>query len=139
MSFSLFDASYRFVQWELFKTDRARCDTVLYISVNVISALAVLLEPYMPSLSTKINLQLNQRLLRLGALDAADPASSALRLNIPTGHVLGVPSVLFRKIEDEEIASLRVRFGGAPAEKKKGLFSRAMPWMPSCMEGMKTI
>lgn len=93
---------------------------MLYLSVNVISALSVLLEPYMPSLSTKINAQLNQRVQPLGALDANDPASARLQLRIPAGHILGTPSVLFRKIEDEEIASLRVRFGGQPAEKKKG-------------------
>lgn len=117
---SLFVSSCPFVQWELFKTDRARCDTILYLSVNLISTLAVLLEPYMPSLSTKINAQLNQRVLRVGALDAADASNRTFKLAVASGHILGVPSVLFRRIEDEEIAALRVKFGGAPVEKKKG-------------------
>jgi hypothetical protein len=116
-----FVAVYRFFQWELFKSDRARCDTVLFLSVNLISALAVLLEPYMPSLSVKINAQLNQQMLEMGALDTANDAQAAvLPINIKPGHILGTPSPLFRRIEDEEVASLRVRFGGAPAEKKKG-------------------
>lgn len=116
---TVFDA-FSCVQWELFKTDRARCDTILYLSVNLISTLAVLLEPYMPSLTTKINAQLNQRMLRVGALDAADASNRTFKLTVASGHILGVPSVLFRKIEDEEIAALRVKFGGAPVEKKKG-------------------
>jgi len=107
--------------WELFKTDRARCDTVLFLSVNLISTLAVLLEPYMPTLSEKVNAQLNQQMLPVGALDAANDAQAqVVAINIKPGHILGTPSPLFRRIEDEEVASLRVRFGGKPAEKKKG-------------------
>jgi methionyl-tRNA synthetase len=104
--------------WELFKADRPRCDTILFLSVNLISTLAVMLEPYMPSLAEKINLQLNQQMLARGALDAADAASATFQLLVSPGHVLGTPSVLFRKIEDEEIAQLRMRFGGAVVEKK---------------------
>ena len=106
--------------WEHFASDRARCDTILYVSVNLISTLSVLLEPYMPSLSEKINSQLNQKLLDQRALDAANPETSSFTFNIPSGHILGVPSPLFRRIEDSELAALRMRFGGQPIEVKKG-------------------
>jgi len=108
--------------WELFKTDRARCDTVLFLSVNLISTLAVLLEPYMPSLTEKINAQLNQVMKPLGALDAKndDTWNKTFTMPIQPGHILGTPSALFRKIEDEEVAAWRVKYGGKPAEKAKG-------------------
>jgi len=106
--------------WSLFKTDRERCNTILYLSVNLISTLAVLLEPYMPSLTQKINAQLHQQLAPEGVLDARDPETRKFQLLLQPGHVLGTPAPLFRKIEDSEIAALRVRFGGAPAAKKKG-------------------
>jgi methionyl-tRNA synthetase len=106
--------------WELFAADRPRCDTILFLSVQLISTLSVLLEPYMPSLAEKINAQLNQKLLARGALDVNSASSGQFTFQVPSGHILGVPSPLFRKIDDDEIASLRLRFGGAPVQKKKG-------------------
>ena len=106
---------------QLFKTDRARCDTVLFLSVNLISTLSVLLEPYMPTLTTKINAQLNQQMRAIGALDAAeDEKHRTFTLQIQPGHILGTPAALFKRIDDEQVAAWRVKYGGKPAEKAKG-------------------
>lgn len=107
--------------WESFAVDRARADTVLFLNIQLISTLSVLLEPYMPSLSEKINAQLNQKQLPRGALDARNPESRQFTFQIPSGHVLGLdPKPLFRRIDDNEVAALRLKFGGKPAEKQKG-------------------
>lgn len=93
---------------ELFKKNRGRADTIIHILVNLISRLAVLLEPFMPSLTEKINTQLNQAVYRsslAGSVHTFD-------LRIPGGHVIGEPAPLFRKIEDKEVADLRGRFSG---------------------------
>lgn len=115
--------------WELFKTDKARCDTVMYVCVNVISLLSVLIEPYMPTITEKINAQINQKLGRSVLANVVVPQNfsaeqsnppslwSSFEFVLPGGHTIGTPSPLFRRIEDSEIEQLRLKFGGAPQSK----------------------
>ena len=101
--------------WELFKRNQLECRKVVNVSVNLIYLLAVLLHPYMPALSTRIGQQLNY----LVHPRDLDPSNTAFHLVIQPGHALGVPSPLFRRIEDGEVVGYRAKFGGVE-EKKRG-------------------
>jgi len=70
--------------------------------------LGVLTEPFMPSVSEAILDQVN---LPLGAEPLAE-GRKRFELAIAPGHKIGRPAVLFRHIEDKEIAALKERFKG---------------------------
>lgn len=97
--------------WKLIKTDRARCDTVVNINVQLAYLLATLLEPYLPSTSRTILTQLDAPLR--GFPDEGDAWESRLA----PGHKVGSPAPLFRKIAPEEIQKLQARFRGVVSEK----------------------
>jgi len=40
--------------WNLFKTDKRKCDHVVYLSVNLVRLLALLAEPFIPGFSGKL-------------------------------------------------------------------------------------
>jgi len=100
--------------WDLLKTNKPRCNTVIGIVLNVIHVLATVAEPYMPALTKKIAEQINYP-VECGCL--ADMSNFSL-LHLPEGHSIGQPSVLFRKIEQKEMDDLRKKFGGAPISQK---------------------
>ena len=104
--------------WELAKKAPLQCRAVINILVNVVYALAVLLHPFMPSLTDKLSVQLGY-LVRPGDLDED---SVAFKLVLQPGHVLGTPSPLFRRIDDAEIQGFRARFGGVEAKAKGAPF-----------------
>nr|XP_033791943.1 methionine--tRNA ligase, cytoplasmic isoform X2 [Geotrypetes seraphini] len=85
--------------------DRKRAGTVTGIAVNIASLLAVMLHPFMPSISVAIQEQLQApRDLNLVA--------GGFMCTLPTGHKIGMVAPLFQKLEAEQIEALRKRFGG---------------------------
>ncbi|XP_066468586.1 methionine--tRNA ligase, cytoplasmic isoform X2 [Tiliqua scincoides] len=85
--------------------DKKRAGTVIGVSVNIASLLSVILQPYMPSVSTTIQEQL------------CVPADYNVLTNdfvctLPAGHQIGTVTPLFQKLEGEQIENLRKRFGG---------------------------
>jgi len=107
--------------WELLKSDPLKASKVLNIIVNLIYLLATLLQPYMPAFTEKVTKQLNY-LVYPGDLSESNSDSRSFTLVIHPGHVIGSPSPLFRKIEDEEILEYRSRFGGVENKKKGAEF-----------------
>ncbi len=99
--------------WELIKTDRVRCGTVIGVAVNLIHTISLLIEPYMPAVATSIQQQLNYAAPTYGALSG----QPGFELHLPAEHTIGTPEVLFRRIEEKEIAELRARFGGKQETK----------------------
>jgi methionyl-tRNA synthetase len=107
----------------LFNNHRARCDTVIYASINLIYLLSALFCPYMPGTSEIILRQLN-----------------APERNIPDeftddilpGHKLSKPEYLFTRIDDKMEQVWKAKYGGnapKPEEKKKKA-SRKQPASP---------
>lgn len=94
--------------WELVKTDKARAGTVIGILAREVKDLAIIIEPYLPQTSAEISKQLNLTPGRWK--DIAKP--------LPSGHEIGNPKPLFRKIEPKEIAELRAKFAGRRVEKE---------------------
>ena len=81
--------------WKVWKTDPKRCETILYISLQLVANLAIAFEPFLPFSSAKLRKMINIEAFdwnQLGATDLLKP-----------GHQLAEPELLFEKIEDETI------------------------------------
>lgn len=83
--------------WKTFKTDPERTQTVLYVALQIATALAVVSEPFLPFTSQKL-----KTILALATPVTWDAISTHPILLSP-GHVLGESQLLFSKIEDEAI------------------------------------
>ncbi|XP_006897651.1 PREDICTED: methionine--tRNA ligase, cytoplasmic [Elephantulus edwardii] len=92
------------------ESDRQRAGTVTGLAVNIAALLSILLQPYMPTVSATIQAQ----------LQLPPPVCSILPTNflctLPAGHQIGTVSPLFQKLENDQIESLRQRFGGGQAK-----------------------
>ncbi|WP_456441481.1 methionine--tRNA ligase [Psychroserpens sp.] len=94
--------------WKLIKTDEIRTKTIMYVALQIASALATLCEPFLPFTSDKL-----KKILRLALNDNTDVTLSAVEMSwadiseknvlIPSGHQIGKGELLFSKIEDKTI------------------------------------
>ena len=84
--------------WKLIKTDAERVKTVMYVALQVATALAITSEPFLPFTSEKLK---NILQLSTTAWEQVKQNPTAL---LPTGHKIGVATLLFEKIEDAAIA-----------------------------------
>ena len=86
--------------WKLVKTDEARTKTIMYVALQIASALATLSEPFLPFTSTKL-----KGILCFSALDAESTWEdiSTKEILLPANHQIGKGELLFAKIEDSEI------------------------------------
>ena len=81
--------------WKVVKTDMARVETILNISLQITANLAIAFEPFLPFSVKKIRRFINVDSLtwdQLGRIDL-----------LPVGHPLNQSELLFSKIEDETI------------------------------------
>lgn len=81
--------------WKVVKTDMARVETILNISLQITANLAIAFEPFLPFSVKKIRRFINVDNLtwdQLGRIDL-----------LPVGHPLNESELLFSKIEDETI------------------------------------
>ncbi|MBD3862849.1 methionine--tRNA ligase [Olleya marilimosa] len=82
--------------WKLVKTDEARTKTIMYVALQIASALATLSEPFLPFTSTKLKNILNTTENSWNDISTKDTLLPAL-------HQIGKGELLFSKIEDETI------------------------------------
>ena len=81
--------------WKVWKTDPKRCETILYVSLQLTANLAIAFEPFLPFSSKKLRQMLNIDSFdwnQLGQTDILQP-----------GHQLAEPELLFEKIDDDAI------------------------------------
>ncbi|GJM21951.1 MAG: methionine--tRNA ligase [Planctomycetota bacterium] len=104
---SRFDAQ---APWKSRKLDDlSDCRTALWSHLQILSALGVAMWPFMPGASDRLRAMLNQRPLGelLAARDGADSDREGAALwcfeELPAGHALGEPGILFRKIDKAEL------------------------------------
>jgi len=83
--------------WKLIKTDPERVKTVMYVALQIATALAVASEPFLPFTSEKL-----KRMLQLGSITWENLKTNATEL-LKTGHRIGIAELLFEKIEDAAI------------------------------------
>jgi methionyl-tRNA synthetase len=97
--------------WKVIKEDEARTQTIMYVALQIASALSTLSEPFLPFTSHKLKEILrftqndkneNECHFELGEASHWDDISSKDTL-IPAGHQIGKAELLFSKIEDKEI------------------------------------
>jgi len=102
--------------WKLIKTDQDRVKTILNISLQISASLTLLLDPFLPFTMEKLRgfLQFTGRSWDLiGEPDL-----------LPAGHALGKASLLFEKIEDEQIQAQLDKLHNSRAEnEEKGQIS----------------
>jgi methionyl-tRNA synthetase len=82
--------------WKTIKTDEARTKTVMFVALQIASALAVLSEPFLPFTSIKLK----------GILNSNDNGWEDILTKdilIPANHKISKGELLFSKIEDSEI------------------------------------
>mgnify|MGYP000987757976 FL=1 len=84
--------------WKLIKTDAERVKTVMYVALQVATALAITSEPFLPFTSEKL-----KNILQLGTTAWEQVKQNPTAL-LPTGHKIGMAMLLFEKIEDAAIA-----------------------------------
>ena len=81
--------------WKLIKTDQARVGTILNLSLQIAANLAILSKPFLPQTSEKLC-----GILHADLSEWSQAGSSTLLL---PGHQLEKATLLFEKIEDEQI------------------------------------
>jgi methionyl-tRNA synthetase len=84
--------------WHLLKTDEKKAATTLYVAVQLVYALGILLEPFMPHVSGEILSQLGLEKETLPGM--WDKVGVYL---IHPGHRIGKPEPLFRKVDATDI------------------------------------
>ncbi|WP_306349576.1 methionine--tRNA ligase [Flavobacterium sp. '19STA2R22 D10 B1'] len=86
--------------WKVIKDNPARVQTVMYVALQIATALSILSEPFLPFTSKKLKGILNTTSQdQKGAWNSISTQSDL----IAAGHQIGQAELLFAKIEDEEI------------------------------------
>ena len=86
--------------WKLVKVDAVRTKTIMYVALQIASALATLCEPFLPFTSTKLKHILCHSDLEN---EAEWNTVSTQDVLLPANHKIGKGELLFAKIEDEDI------------------------------------
>ena len=86
--------------WKVIKVDADRTKTIMYVALQIASALATLSEPFLPFTSNKLKGILN---VTLSAVETSWNEVSTKQTLLPAGHQIGKAELLFSKIEDETI------------------------------------
>ncbi len=94
--------------WTAIKTDRDRAAVAVRNGLNLAALFAKVSEPFIPFAAEKIGLALGE------PFPATWPSLDGKRVLdiLPPGRAIAAPEVLFRKVEDAQVAEWRERFGG---------------------------
>ncbi len=95
--------------WTAIKTDRDRAAVVVRTALNLAALYGRLSQPFIPFAAEKISEALGEPFPP--AWPTSDAKAELSRLE--PGRAVHAPEVLFRKVEDEQIAEWTERFGGA--------------------------
>jgi methionyl-tRNA synthetase len=95
--------------WKVIKEDKERVQTIMYVALQIATALAILSEPFLPYTSAKL-----KKILAVEE-DATSENSVRAQLSwtdvsnkenlLPQNHKIGNPELLYRKVEDTEITA----------------------------------
>lgn len=88
--------------WKVIKQDEERVKTIMFVALQIASALAVLSEPFLPFTSAKLKKILNiSQSSTEGSLEWKDISEKEVLL--PAEHQINEAQLLFSKVEDETI------------------------------------
>jgi len=104
--------------WKHFKTDPDRTKTILNVALQISGALAVLSEPFLPFTSKKLANILNFKSL---SAELNWESVSHHDVLLPVGHSLNQTSLLFSKIENQQIEKQleKLKYNKRGNEKEK--------------------
>jgi methionyl-tRNA synthetase len=97
--------------WKISKEESQRIATILAISLQIAANLAILSEPFLPFTSKSLFEQLN--------LTSSDWNTAGASNIIPAGHQLGAATLLFAKIEDEQMDAQLAKLTASKKENEK--------------------
>ncbi|MGC1204739.1 MAG: methionine--tRNA ligase [Flavobacteriaceae bacterium] len=86
--------------WKVIKVDEERTKTIMYVALQIASALATLSEPFLPFTSKKLKGILNAT---SSAVETSWNDVTAKEVLLPANHQIGKAELLFSKVEDETI------------------------------------
>ncbi len=97
--------------WTAFKTDVTRAGVIVRHGLNLVRLYAALAQSLIPSTAEKIAASVGE------ALPMPWPSAYARTelSHLPVGQGVAAAEVLFKKIEDEQVAEWTLRFGGSEA------------------------
>ncbi|PIA78808.1 methionine--tRNA ligase [Gaetbulibacter sp. 4G1] len=112
--------------WKVIKVDEDRTKTIMYVALQIASALTTLSEPFLPFTSNKL-----KNILNIGSSDSVQENSIENSWNdikskdilIPAGHQIGKAELLFSKIED---ATIQAQLDKLEASKKANEIANAV-------------
>ncbi|WP_405267895.1 methionine--tRNA ligase [Cellulophaga sp. Ld12] len=88
--------------WKVIKQDEERVKTIMFVALQIASALAVLSEPFLPFTSTKL-----KNILNTSSGNAVNGTTwndvTTKEVLLPAGHQIGQAELLFSKVEDDAI------------------------------------
>jgi methionyl-tRNA synthetase len=88
--------------WKTIKTDEERTKTVMYVALQIATALAVLSEPLLPFTSIKL-----KHILNISPAETENPLGwsdiTTKEDLLPAGHTINTSELLFSKIEDDQM------------------------------------
>ncbi|MFT6370716.1 MAG: methionyl-tRNA synthetase [Maribacter sp.] len=87
--------------WKVIKQDEERVKTIMFVALQIATALAVLSEPFLPFTSSKLKGILNIKSSAEEGLQWKDISTTDILL--PGGHTINKAELLFCKVEDQEI------------------------------------
>ena len=88
--------------WKVIKQDEERVKTIMFVALQIASALAVLSEPFLPFTAAKLKQILNiSQSSTEGSLEWIDISEKEVLL--PAEHQINIAELLFSKVEDETI------------------------------------
>lgn len=92
--------------WKTIKTDPEQVKVVLYLGVQIVTALSVACRPFLPFTSDKLRNMLQlERIQEKGELKSMIATLAKGKPLVKAGHQIGEPSYLFERIPDEVIAA----------------------------------
>ncbi len=100
--------------WKVAKTDMARVETILNISLQLVANLAIAFEPFLPFSSQRLRQMINIDSFdweKLGATDLLAP-----------GHQLAEPALLFEKIEDSVVEAQMLKLEEAKKAREAAAY-----------------
>ena len=95
--------------WTAIKTDPERAAVSVRTGLSLCVVFAILAQPFIPDAAKAV---LDSLGVDPERRDWPDPRSGLLLDALPRGHAFTPPDVLFKKIEDDQVADLAARFGG---------------------------
>lgn len=92
--------------WKVIKEDKQKAEILLHELVYLVRDLAILISPYLPETAEKIATFLGSPDMSWNCLGRRDDLKKIEK-----------PSLLFKKLENEEIEAFRTRFAGSQSER----------------------